>query len=106
MIYLSKAQKTVLAGFGVNLSLGVLYSWGVISAALIDNYQWTATQTQIPYMVASVVFALSMIPGGRLQDSVGPRVALLIASILAGLGFILSSTTITVTGLTIFLNNL
>ena len=102
MIYLSKAWKTVLAGFGVNLSLGVLYSWGVISAALIDNYQWTATQTQIPYMVASVVFALSMIPGGRLQDTVGPRVALLIASILAGLGFILSSTTITVTGLIIF----
>lgn len=103
MIHLNKAWKVVLAGFGVNLSLGVLYSWGVISAALIDDYHWTATQTQIPYMVASVVFALSMIPGGRLQDSVGPRIALLIASILAGLGFGLSSITISIISLTIFL---
>ena len=102
MIHLNKAWKVVLAGFGVNLSLGVLYSWGVISAALIDDYHWTATQTQIPYMVASVVFALSMIPGGRLQDSVGPRIALLIASILAGLGFGLSSITISMVSLTIF----
>ncbi|MCX6089915.1 MAG: OFA family MFS transporter [Candidatus Atribacteria bacterium] len=102
MVSVGKAWKTVWAGFGINLSLGVLYSWGVISAALIDEYQWTVTQTQIPYMTASVVFALSMIPGGRLQDSTGPRVTLIIASILAGLGFTLSSFAITVNNLTLF----
>jgi MFS family permease len=98
----NEAWKVVWAGFGVNLSLGVLYSWGMISAALIDEFQWSATQTQIPYMIASVVFALSMIPGGRLQDKIGPRIVLIIASVLAGCGFILSSLFITVVGLTLF----
>ena len=38
----------VMAGVGVNTTLGILPSWGIFSAALIDQYGWTATMTQIP----------------------------------------------------------
>ncbi len=89
------------AGLGVNLILGVLYAWGVISAALIDNLGWTATMTQIPYMLACVVFALSMVPGGRLQDRIGPRSVIMASAILAGVGFTLSGLITTVPGLTV-----
>ncbi len=99
---LKKAWLVVYSGLGVNLTLGVLYSWSIISAALIDNYGWSATQTQIPYMLASAVFALTMVPGGKLQDRLGPKPVLLISSVLAGLGFILSGLNLTVAGLTLF----
>lgn len=90
------------AGLGVNLILGVLYAWSIISADLIDRLNWTATMTQIPYMVACVIFAFSMIPGGRLQDKFGPHLVLVLSAVLAGIGFILSGVFLTVLGLTIF----
>lgn len=99
---LSKGWIVTLAGLGVNLALGVLYAWGIMSAALIDQLHWSATQTQLPYMVACAVFALSMVPGGRLQDKLGPRPILMAAAVLAGIGFILSGVFLTVVGLTIF----
>lgn len=91
-----------IAGLGVNLALGVLYAWGVISAALIDKLQWSATQTQLPYMMACACFALSMVPGGRLQDKYGPRPVIMGAAVLAGVGFFMAGATLTVVGLTIF----
>lgn len=80
----------VMAGVGVNLMLGTLYAWGVISSALIDNLGWSATQSQIPYMVACAMFAFSMVPGGRLQDSIGPRSVIIFSAILAGIGLVSS----------------
>ncbi len=90
------------AGLGVNLILGVLYAWSIISADLIDKLNWSATQTQVPYMVACVVFAFSMIPGGRSQDKLGPRPVLILSAILAGIGFVFSGAFLTVLGLTVF----
>lgn len=90
------------AGLAVNLCLGVLYAWGVISAALIDRLGWTATQTQLPYMTACACFALSMVPGGRLQDRLGPRPVIVASALLAGLGFVLSGLTLSVAGLVMF----
>ncbi|SET42435.1 MFS transporter, OFA family, oxalate/formate antiporter [Natronincola peptidivorans] len=90
------------AGLGVNLMLGVLYAWGVISAALIDQLGWGATMTQIPYMVACALFAFSMVPGGRLQDKLGPKPIIMASAVLAGIGFILSGIFLTTIGLTIF----
>lgn len=102
MTRVRRAWIVVFSGLGVNLSLGVLYSWGVISAALIDQLNWTATQTQIPYMVASAVFALTMIPAGSLQDRLGPRFVLILAAMLAGIGFIFSGLNLNVLGISVF----
>jgi MFS transporter, OFA family, oxalate/formate antiporter len=92
----------MFAGLGINLTLGVLYAWGIFSAALIDQMGWTATQTQIPYMIACAVFAFFMVPGGRLQDKFGPKPIIIVSAILAGIGFLLSGTVMTVIGLSIF----
>lgn len=91
----------IIAGVGVNLMLGTLYAWGIISKALISQYGWTATQTQIPYMTACAVFAFSMIPGGRLQDRFGPKPVIMASAILAGIGFIVSGRFLTTIALTI-----
>jgi OFA family oxalate/formate antiporter-like MFS transporter len=81
--------------------LGTLYAWGVISKALITQYGWTATQTQLPYMTACAVFAFSMIPGGKLQDRLGPRPIIMTSAILAGIGFIFAGYFLTLLSLTI-----
>lgn len=78
------------AGLGINLALGVLYAWGVIASELRSQLGWSATWSQVPYMVACAVFALSMVPGGTMQDRVGPRPVIVVAAGLSGLGFLLS----------------
>lgn len=98
----TKGWVVTFAGLGVNLVLGVLYAWGIISAALIDQLGWSATMTQVPYLVACAIFALSMIPGGKIQDRFGPRPVIMAAAVLAGLGFIMSGLFLTVIGLTTF----
>ncbi len=91
----------VMAGIGVNTTLGILNSWGIFSATLIDRFGWTATMTQIPYMIACAMFALSMIPGGRAQDLIGPQKVIMLAGVLVGAGFILSGNFLTPVGLAI-----
>ncbi|RQD66923.1 MAG: MFS transporter [Tindallia sp. MSAO_Bac2] len=91
-----------IAGVGVNLMLGVLYTWGVISAALIDQLGWSATVSQVPYMFACAMFAFSMVPGGRLQDRLGPRPVIMTSAIMVGIGFIISGLFLTPVGLTVF----
>ncbi|HBV95440.1 MAG: oxalate:formate antiporter [Peptococcaceae bacterium BICA1-7] len=98
---LQTAWLKVFAGTGVNLCLGVLYTWSVIAAALRTQLGWTATQSQFPYTLACLVFAACMIPGGRMVDKIGPRWVVTAAAILVGAGMFLSGLTAQLTGITI-----
>ena len=89
-----------LAAIGINLALGILYSWSVISKAIPADWGWTETDKSWPYAVACLVFSLMMVPAGRLQDKIGPRVVASIGGVLVGLGMILASTS---TGLVMFI---
>jgi OFA family oxalate/formate antiporter-like MFS transporter len=97
----NKGWAVAFAGLGINIVLGVLYSWGV-SAAALREAGWSATETQIPYMVACAVFAAFMVPGGRLQDKYGPKYILIAAAALTAVGFIASALTMSVLGLSVF----
>ena len=68
-----KGWRVTFAGTGINLALGVLYTWSVIKAAIPADWGWTAAQKSDPYALACFIFAISMIPAGRLQDKIGPR---------------------------------
>jgi OFA family oxalate/formate antiporter-like MFS transporter len=89
-----------MAAIGINLALGILYSWSVISKAIPADWGWTEAQKSLPYAVACLVFSLMMVPAGRLQDKIGPRVVASIGGVLVGLGMILASTS---TGLVMFI---
>lgn len=96
-----KGWAIALAGLGINLTLGVMYSWSIIGRALLEQ-GWTVTQTQIPYMAACVAFAFSMVPGGKLQDKLGPKPVIMISAVLAAIGYFFSGIFMSVIGLTIF----
>ena len=83
----AKAWVVTFAGTAVNLCLGILYAWSVWKKHLVDAHQpgspmaglnegWTYltdAQATWAYALCGFMFALFMIPGGRLQDRYGPR---------------------------------
>jgi OFA family oxalate/formate antiporter-like MFS transporter len=84
--------RVVFAGLGINLALGVLYSWSVISAEIAKtDWGWTATERALPYSVACLVFCLIMVPAGRMQDKLSPRIVATIGGVLVGIGMLAAS---------------
>lgn len=85
-----KAWTVTFAGTAVNLCLGILYAWSVWKANLIAtdahpsgspmdglNAGWTHltdAEATWAYALCGFLFALTMIPGGKIQDRFGPRV--------------------------------
>lgn len=86
----NKGWRVTFAGTGINLALGVLYTWSVIKAAIPADWGWTAAQKSDPYALACFVFAIAMIPAGRLQDRIGPRWVATIGGAMVALGCIIA----------------
>jgi len=77
--------RVTFAGTGINLALGVLYAWSILSGGIEG---WTETMKSLPYSLACGVFAITMIPAGRLQDRIGPRWVATVSGLMTGIGFI------------------
>ena len=100
----NKGWVVVGAGTGINLALGMLYSWSVINAyisapavdpktgvANLTTWGYSAAQGSLPYSVALGVFAIVMVFAGRAQDKFGPRLVATIGGAMMGLGLIVAS---------------
>lgn len=83
----------VVGGVMLNLALGSLYAWSVFVLPLEREFGWDRSQTSWVFTIAIVVFALTFIAAGRLQDTYGPRPIVLVGGTLLGLGFALASFT-------------
>lgn len=85
--------RVTFAGMGINLALGILYTWSVISRRVPEDWGWNEDNKSLPYMIACLIFSLIMVPAGRLQDKISPRLVATIGGILVGLGFVIASIT-------------
>ncbi len=85
-----KPWAVLSTSFGINLIIGILYIWSIISKALINDLGWTSKQASLPYTFVTVTFVIAMAIFGRLQDTKGPRITATIASVMMGCGIILS----------------
>ncbi len=85
-----KAWAVLGVSFCINLIIGILYIWSIISKSLVNDLHWTSKQASLPYTVVTVTFVIAMAIFGKLQDTKGPRITATIASILLGIGIILS----------------
>ncbi|MGA2424803.1 MAG: OFA family MFS transporter [Terriglobales bacterium] len=81
----------VVGGVSMNLALGSLYAWSVFVAPLEKEFHWKRADTSNVFIIAVVVFALTFIVAGRLQDKFGPFKISIIGAILVSLGFFLCS---------------
>jgi MFS family permease len=94
-----RGWAVILSGTTINLCLGCLYAWSVWLKYLTDQaymtaHGWagalTAEQASNPKSLCIIIFALLMIPGGKIQDKYGPSVAGTIGAIFMGLGLIIA----------------
>jgi OFA family oxalate/formate antiporter-like MFS transporter len=83
----------VVGGLMMNLALGSLYAWSVFVAPLEKEFGWKRADTSSVFGWAVVVFAISFIIAGRLQDKLGPFFISLTGCILLTIGFLLSART-------------
>lgn len=86
----NRGWQVTSAAIGINLALGILYSWSVFSKRIPDSWQWTEANKSWPYAIACLVFSLVMVPAGRLQDRFSPRLAASIGGLLVGAGMLLA----------------
>ncbi|MHC4541062.1 MAG: L-lactate MFS transporter, partial [Planctomycetota bacterium] len=54
--------RVTFAGMGINLALGILYTWSVISKHVPEEWGWSEDDKSLPYMVACLIFSLVMVP--------------------------------------------
>ncbi|MBW2326375.1 MAG: MFS transporter [Deltaproteobacteria bacterium] len=94
-----RGWAVILAGTTVNLCLGCLYAWSVWLKYLTDDvymkaHGWagalTAEQASNPKSMCILIFALLMIPGGKIQDKYGPTVAGSISAVCMGIGMLIA----------------
>jgi OFA family oxalate/formate antiporter-like MFS transporter len=102
----ARAWVVTFAGMAVNLCLGILYAWSVWKADLVAkedhpagsamaglNEGWsylTDAQATWAYAICGFVFALFMIPGGRIQDKYGPKLGATLGGLFLATGCIVA----------------
>jgi MFS family permease len=89
------AQRWIVtfAGTGINLALGVLYTWSLFKEAIGKELGWRGEQLNDPYALCCIVFAFAMILAGRCQDKLGPRLTASLGGLMVGGGLVLISWT-------------
>jgi MFS transporter, OFA family, oxalate/formate antiporter len=94
-----RGWAVILAGTTINLCLGCLYAWSVWLKYLTDDvymkaHGWagalSAEQASNPKSMCIIIFALLMIPGGKIQDKYGPTVAGSISAVCMGIGMLIA----------------
>jgi len=83
----------VAGGLSMNLALGTLYGWSVFVAPLEKQFGWKRADTSMVFTIAVMVFALTFVVAGRIQDKIGPFPCSLAGGILVSLGFFLCAYT-------------
>ncbi|MCD6306447.1 MAG: OFA family MFS transporter [Deltaproteobacteria bacterium] len=97
----NKGWAVTFSGTGINLALGILYTWSIFKGAIKQSietggegaFAWDLASLNDPYAVCCIVFAFAMILAGKCQDRFGPRITACIGGVLVGLGFIWISRT-------------
>lgn len=88
----------------INLCLGILYAWSIWKSALVNvdlagqamtgmNVGWTYltnAQAATPFSLCVIIFALLMIPGGRIQDTISPRFGATVGGLTLAAGCIVA----------------
>ncbi|NNJ97092.1 MAG: OFA family MFS transporter [Gammaproteobacteria bacterium] len=88
----SQGMLVILGALLIQLSLGAIYAWSVFAKPLQAS-GWSTAETQWPFTVGLVTFALVMLYAGRILYTLGPRKLTIMGGIMLGAGYILAGIT-------------
>ena len=94
----NKGWSVTMAGLGINLALGILYTWSIFKQAINESilagdgrFNWDIASLNDPFAVCCLMFTIAMVFAGRIQDKLSPRITAIIGGVLTGAGLILIS---------------
>jgi MFS family permease len=94
----NKGWTVTLAGLGINLALGILYTWSIFKQAIKESilagdgrFTWDIASLNDPFAVCCLMFTVAMVFAGRIQDKFSPRFTATIGGLLTGAGLIVIS---------------
>lgn len=105
MEFTKKRWIILIASCFINLCIGSMYAWSVFSAPMakylseINGVAITAGTLAIVFTVTNSVGPITMITGGKINDTLGPKKVIFLGGILFGGGMILSGFCTSLTGL-------
>ncbi len=80
----------------INLCIGSVYAWSVFASPMAEylsqttGVALTAADLAIVFTVANLLGPITMISGGRINDTLGPKMVLLAGGIMFGAGLLLA----------------
>ncbi len=80
----------IAGGLCMNLALGAVYGWSIFVAPLEKDFGWTRREVSTIFTILVLVFGLTFIIGGRIQDKKGPFWVSITAVVLNSLGFFMA----------------
>ena len=81
---------TVLASFIIMLCIGGVYAWSIIASELMEEFSFTASQTQVVFGTLIAIFPLTMVFVGRVGNKVKHNYFGYISGIIYFSGYYLS----------------
>ena len=94
----NRGWSVTMAGLGINLALGILYTWSIFKQAIKESilagdgrFNWDIASLNDPFAVCCLMFTIAMVFAGRLQDKLSPRITAVIGGVLTGAGLIVIS---------------
>ncbi|MEO9496530.1 MAG: OFA family MFS transporter [Vibrio splendidus] len=87
---INKPFKILVIGLIVNLSIGILYVWGVFSEPLAEALGIDPKDVDGPYQTSVFAFSVSLFLAGVWQDKIGPRKVTILGVFLVGTGLLAS----------------
>ena len=86
-----KRWVVLMAGVVLQTILGGVYAWSAFVPALTGEHGLSNGQCGMIFGVTIAVFSVVMIPGGRLLQTLGPRITAGIGALLFAAGYVVAS---------------
>lgn len=86
------ARRWIYLAVGVLAMLfsGVLYAWSILKIPFKEVFEWSDSALAFNFTVTMCFFCLGAFAGSLICKKVGPRITLILAGVLVGIGFVVT----------------
>lgn len=108
MDYTKKRWLILLASCFINLCIGSMYAWSVFSTPMaeylsqLNGIKLTPANLAIVFVICNSVGPITMISGGKINDTFGPKLVIFFGGLMFGGGMILCGFAKSITQLILF----